>query len=73
MNIISWVIEHWTEILAAFGGMVLFGSIVVGITPTTKDDSVLRKVINFIDHVSVLQTKENKEYIENAKKHLKDE
>lgn len=73
MNIINWIITHWTDILAGFGGVVLIASIIVGLTPNTKDDSFMRKFINIFDKLSFLQTKENKEYIEAGKKHLKDE
>lgn len=73
MNIINWIIAHWTDILAGFGGAVLLASIIVGLTPTTKDDSIMRKIINVFDKLSFLQTKENQEYIEAGKKHLKDE
>lgn len=73
MNIINWIITHWTDILAGFGGAVLLASIIVGLTPNTKDDSIMRKIINAFDKLSFLQTKENKEYIEAGKKHLKDE
>lgn len=73
MNVINWIITHWTDILAGFGGAVLLASIIVGLTPTTKDDSIMRKIINVFDKLSFLQTKENKEYIEAGKKHLKDE
>lgn len=73
MNFFNWIVEHWTDILAGFGGVVLLASIIVGLTPTTKDDTFLRKIINAFDKLSFLQTKENKEYIEAGKKHLKDE
>ena len=72
-DIFKWFAEHWTDILAGFGGAVLFASIIVGLTPTTKDDTFLRKIINAFDKLSFLQTKENKEFIEAGKKHLKDE
>lgn len=72
-DIFKFIVEHWEEILAGFGGLVLVSSIIVGITPSTKDDGVVRKIINFLDKLSFLQTKENKEYIEAGKKHLKDE
>ena len=73
MNIIEWIVKNWTNILAGFGGLVLVASIIVGITPSTKDDSIMRKIINAFDKLSFLQTKENKEYIDAGKKHLKDE
>lgn len=73
MNFFEWIVKHWADILAGFGGLVLFASIIVGLTPTTKDDTFLRKIINAFDKLSFLQTKENKEYIEAGKKHLKDE
>ena len=73
MNFFEWIVKHWADILAGFGGLVLLASIIVGLTPTTKDDNFLRKIINAFDKLSFLQTKENKEYIEAGKKHLKDE
>lgn len=72
-DLFSWIVEHWTDILACFGGVVLVASIVVGLTPSLKDDGVMRKIIAVFDKLSFLQTKENKEYIEAGKKHLKDE
>ena len=70
---ITWIITHWTDILAGLGGVVLVSSIIVGLTPTTKDDSFMHKVLGIFDKLSFLQTKENKEYIEAGKKHLKPE
>ena len=70
-NIISWIVENWQNVLAGFGGVVLVASIIVGLTPSLKDDNFMRKVIGIFDKLSFLQTKENKEYIEAGKKHLK--
>jgi len=72
-DIFKWITEHWVDMLAGFGGVVLVASIIVGITPTTKDDTFIRKIINAFDKISFLQTEENKKYIEAGKKHLKDE
>lgn len=72
-DIITWIVTHWVDILAGFGGVVLLASIICGLTPNTKDDAFMHKVIGIFDKLSFLQTKENKEYIEAGKKHLKPE
>ena len=68
MNIFVWIKENWAYIVSALAGVVFVSSVVVRLTPTTKDDSVLRKIINFLDHFSIFDTADNKELIERAKK-----
>lgn len=51
-------------ILAWVGGIVSCASIIVKLTPTTKDDTVLEKVINFLDYFSVVNTKKNQEKLD---------
>lgn len=51
-------------VLAWVGGIVSCASIIVKLTPTTKDDSVLEKVINFLDYFSVVNTKKNQEKLD---------
>lgn len=58
------ILMNAETILAWVGGIVSCASIVVKLTPTTKDDSVLEKVINFLDYFSVVNTKKNQEKLD---------
>ena len=58
------IIMNAETILAWVGGIVSCASIIVKLTPTTKDDSVLEKVINFLDYFSVVNTKKNQEKLD---------
>ena len=53
MNIWNWITSHWTEIVAAVGGVVLAARIIVKLTPTPKDDSILEKIVNFLKSVGL--------------------
>lgn len=70
MNIFVWIKENWAYIVSALAGIIFVSSIIVRLTPTTKDDSVMRKIINFLDHFSIFDTADNKELIERSKKTL---
>lgn len=58
------IIANTETILAWVGGIVSCASIIVKLTPTTKDDTVLEKVINFLDYFSVVNTKKNQEKLD---------
>ncbi len=45
---IDWMMAHWKDILAVIGGVVTVCSIIVKLTPTQKDDSVLAKIIKVL-------------------------
>ena len=70
MNIINWIISNWAYILSGICGVIVVASIVVKLTPTTKDDSFMGKVISFIDHFSIVKTANDKKMIEIAKETL---
>ena len=36
----EWIIAHYRDILAVIGGLVSVATIIVGLTPTTKDDEI---------------------------------
>lgn len=55
----DWIIENWKDILTWIGGIVSCASIIVGITPTTKDNTILSYIVKILDCFSVVQTKEN--------------
>lgn len=44
----EWITAHWKDILAIIGGVVTVCSIIVKLTPTQKDDSVLAKIIKIL-------------------------
>ena len=66
----NWIVENWAYILSAFFGVVVVASIIVKLTPTTKDDSILGKIIAFIDHFSLAKTANDKKLIEIAKENM---
>lgn len=45
--------EHWKDILAVIGGVVTTASIIVKLTPTQKDDTVLAKIIKILAALSL--------------------
>lgn len=55
--IISWVSNHWADILAVWGALVLLANTIVKITPTPKDDALLAKVLKFVDWFATVYPK----------------
>jgi hypothetical protein len=53
MNIVNYVVNHWVEIGAAIGLIMGAARIIVKLTPTPKDDSILEKIIAFLKHVGL--------------------
>ena len=49
----EWMTTHWSEILAWIGGIVSCATIIVKLTPTTKDDNILAKVIKVLSALSL--------------------
>ena len=66
-EIINFIQTHWDEILAIVGGIISTASIIVKLTPTTKDDKILKYIIGFLAKFSIFNTKEDQERINNAK------
>lgn len=54
-----WVLEHWSDLLAIYGGVVAVSSVIVKLTPSTKDNEILDKVIKFLDNFSTVFTKDD--------------
>lgn len=61
---LEYITTNAETILAWIGGIVSCASIIVKLTPTTKDDSILEKVINFLDYFSVFNTKKNQQKLD---------
>lgn len=58
------VINNVDSVFTVIGYVVSAATIIVKLTPTTKDDTVLEKVLNFIDYFSVVNTKKNQEKLD---------
>lgn len=54
---IEFIIKYWNDILAIYGGIVAVCTTIVKITPSTKDDSVVDRVIKVLDLFSTAFTK----------------
>lgn len=63
-EIINWTSEHWDDCLAIYGGVVAVCTVIVKLTPNTKDNEVLDKIISFIDLFSTAFKKADKEKLE---------
>lgn len=53
----EWFLAHYTEVFAAIGAVVTAASAIVALTPSTKDDEVLGKIIAFLERFSVFNKK----------------
>jgi Na+-transporting NADH:ubiquinone oxidoreductase subunit NqrC len=49
----SWITEHWKDILAIIGGIVTLASLIVKLTPTQKDDNILAKIIKILSIIGI--------------------
>ena len=57
----TWLLLHWSDILAVYGGGVSACTAIVKVTPSTKDDEILDKVIKVVDFFSTAFTKADAE------------
>jgi len=55
-TVISFIQNHWTDALAIITQVIGVASIIVRITPTLKDDDVLKGVIRFLGKYVALNT-----------------
>lgn len=58
---LDWIIEHWDDVLTIYGGIVAICTTIVKFTPSTKDDEIVGKIINFIDFFSTAFKKSDAE------------
>ena len=49
----KYIREHSGELLEILGAVVAVATLVVKLTPTTKDDTVLAKIINILSALSL--------------------
>ena len=72
LNTIAFLKLHYDDILAIIGGIVSIATIIVKLTPSTKDDEILNKIINVLSKLSIINTKEDTKIIEEAKEFKED-
>ena len=64
----TWLLEHWSDILACFGALVAFCSAFVKLTPTQKDDNFVAWLVKIFNQLSVFNTKKDEETLASAAK-----
>ena len=55
-DIINWIKLHWADIVQIYLQIIGVASIVVQLTPTLRDDNILKAVIKFIGKYVALNT-----------------
>lgn len=64
----TWILANWDNILAIYGGVVAVCTTIVKITPNTKDDAIVSKVIKVLDFFSTAFTKADAEKLKKQEK-----
>lgn len=59
---------YYNDIFAIIGGIVSIATMIVKITPSTKDDEILDKLIKFISVFSVINTKKDQNILNSIRK-----
>ena len=49
---LAWLLAHAADVLSIYGGLVAVCTTVVKFTPSTKDDTVVAKIISVLDYFS---------------------
>jgi hypothetical protein len=52
-SIITFITSHGNDLVAILGAVVMTARLIVKITPTPADDTILDKVITFLSHVGL--------------------
>jgi hypothetical protein len=53
----NWIINHWNDVLAVIGAAVALATVIVKLTPSQKDDTVLAKVVGVLNWLSTVNPK----------------
>lgn len=67
----TWLLEHYVDIMSIYGSIVAIATIIVKFTKTTKDDSILAKIIKILDYFSTAFTAEDAAKLASATKKSK--
>ena len=71
-NVITWFSENIGTICTVICSVILVASLIVKFTPSTKDNEVLRNIIDVLDKLSIAKTADDKKAIEDAKENVKE-
>ncbi len=63
---IDFIKANWSYIMSGILGLIVVASVIVKLTPSTKDEGVLAKIVSILDHFSVAKTARDKKLIEVA-------
>ncbi len=61
MSILNYITSHWVEIGAAVGLIMGAARIIVKLTPTPKDDTILERIVGLLKHVGLNVTEKKPE------------
>lgn len=61
IEVFNWIKDNWNDVLAIYGGVVAICTIITRLTPSTKDNEVLDKIVKVIDCFSTCFTKSDKD------------
>ena len=64
---INFILNNYNSVLQIIGSVVSIATIIVKITPTTKDDTALNNIIELVSKFSIVNTKTDQEIIDNNK------
>lgn len=53
----DWIAAHYQDVFAIIGGVVSVATLIVALTPSTKDDEILGKIIAVLDKLSIVAKK----------------
>lgn len=68
MTAILWLKANWDSVLEIYGGVVAVCTTIVKLTPNTKDDAILAKVLKVLDFFSTAFLKSDAEKLAKAEK-----
>jgi hypothetical protein len=54
---INWVTSNWATVIETYLAIVGLASVIVKLTPTLKDDTVLKNIISFVGKFIALNRK----------------
>ena len=64
---INFILNNYNSVLQIIGSVVSIATIIVKITPTTKDDTALNNINELVQKFSIVNTKTDQEIIDNNK------
>jgi hypothetical protein len=49
----NWILAHYQDVINIAVSVIVSARLIVKLTPTPADDSVLEKVVNFLSHLGL--------------------